>query len=78
MDRVASLQGEKRRSMRPISGPDTPNHSSEEPESFCARHSLFWRPSSASKIASMSNCGAIELRQSFTSRTILSLSCRHP
>jgi hypothetical protein len=36
------------------------------------------RPSSASKIASRSNCGAIELRQSFTSRTILSLSCRHP
>ncbi len=26
--------------MRPISGPDTPNRSSEEPESFCARHSL--------------------------------------
>jgi hypothetical protein len=37
-----------------------------------------WRPSSASKIASRSNCGAIELRQSFTSRTILSLLCRQP
>jgi len=30
----SSLQGEKRRSMPPISGPDTPNRSSEEPESF--------------------------------------------
>jgi hypothetical protein len=40
--------------------------------------SFLWRVSSASKIASRSNCGAMELRQSFTSRTILSLSCRHP
>ena len=49
-----------------------------EPESFCARIRFLWRPSSASKIASRSNGGAIELSQSFTSRTILSLSCRHP